>query len=163
MKKVDLIYEQSAKAFYEESKRTERIRDLAEKMIAAIALVVGFHLIEIDNLVLASTWQHTLRAWLSICALTTLSISLVLAFLSMQVGKFYGPPRGMTLIDELKASAITDDMANIKIAKMYLNAYEINGKINDRRARHLLFGGTLLVVGFILAIASYLMATVTGP
>lgn len=162
MEKVDVVFEQSEKVFYDETQRAERMRDLAEKMIAAVAVVVGFQLIEIDSLLLVSTWQETLRAGLAICALTTLSTSLVLAFLGMQIGESYGPPRGMALINELKDSALTDDMAKIMIAKMYLEAYEINGGINDRRARRLVLGCTLLIVGFILAVASYLMGSVTG-
>jgi hypothetical protein len=66
----------------------------------------------------------------------------------------------MTLIDEVKDPAVTDSMAKIKIAKMYLQAHVINAGINDRRSRLLLFSGALLVTGFVLAVASYVMGKI---
>lgn len=160
MNKVDLVFQESAKAFYDEWKRTERLRNLGEKLVAAVAIVVGFHLIEIETLVLAGAWQQAVRSWLALCALLALSISLALTFSGMRIGRFRGRPRGTTLIDAVKDEAVTDAMAKIKITKMYLDCRDTNAEVNDKRARLLLFSGTLLVAGFLLALASYLMARV---
>lgn len=161
MGKLDLIFDESAKAFYDEWERTERLRNLGEKVVAAVAVVVGFHLIEIENVALAGAWLETLRSWLAVCALLALGVSLVLALLSMRIGAFVGRPRGMTLIDELRDPEITDEAAKVKIAKMYLQATEINARINDRRGRLLLFSSVLLVMGFILGVGSYVLGKVS--
>jgi hypothetical protein len=161
VEKVDVVLEESAKAFYDEWKRTDRLRGLGERLIAAVAVVVGFHLIEIDNLALVGVWEETIDSWLAVCGLLALSVSLVLTLLSMRIGAFHGRPRGMTLIDEVKDPDITDDVAKIMIAKTYLQATEINAGINDRRGRLLMFSGALLVTGFVLAVASYVIAKIS--
>lgn len=160
MEKVDVVFEESVKAFYDQGKRTDRLRNLGEKLIAGVAVVVGFHLIEMDNLALVGGWEEKAGSWVAVCALLALSASLVLTLLSMRIGAFCGHPRGMVLIDELKDPDITDDMAKIMVAKMYLQAQDINGGINDRRSRLLSFSGTLLLTGFVLAVASYVMSKI---
>jgi hypothetical protein len=60
----------------------------------------------------------------------------------------------------VKDDRVTDAMARIKIAKMYLKAHHINAGINDKRAKLLLFSGALLVAGFVLAVFSYLVGKI---
>ena len=128
--------------------------------MGAVAVIIGFQLIETDQLTLSGSWQQAVRGWLAVNALLALGISLVLTLLSMRVQKYYSYPRGTTLIDELKDDSITDQVAKIKIARMYLSAHDNNARINDKRAKLLSFSGAMLVAGLLLAVISYLTGKV---
>jgi hypothetical protein len=155
MSKIDLILQESEKAFLAESERGKTLTEKAEKYIAAIGLVVGFQLININRSYLWSSWQSAISSSLAIVAFLTLGFSLVLALLSRRVYKYYSYPRGTTIIDELKNNEITDEAAKIKVAKMYFEAHDKNAEINDKRAKYLSIVGVLIVLGFVLAVASY--------
>jgi hypothetical protein len=160
MDKIDVIVQESEKAFLQERARADRIFGAAEKIVGAVAVVIGFQLIRMDQLTLSGSWPQALHGWLAIGALLELGISLTFAFLSMQVQKYYSYPRGTTLIDELKDASITYEVARIKIARMYLSAYDANAHINDKRAKILSYSGAMLVVGLVFAVISYLIGKV---
>jgi hypothetical protein len=157
MKKFDLIIQESEKAFRQERIRADNLGKAAEKLIGAVAIIIGFHLIEIDQLRLVGKWEQAVHGWFSISALVALAISLFLSLLSMQIWKYYSYPRGTTLIDELRDENISDDGAKIKIARMYLKAHDCNAGINDKRARLILISGIVLISGLLLAVVSYLI------
>ena len=156
MNKVELVLQESEKAFLLEKTRAAKLGEAAEKLIGAVAVVVGFQLIEFDHLALSGDWQEALHNWIAVGAFIALGGSLVLTLLSMRVQEYYSYPRGTELIDELKAESITDEVAMIKIARMYLTLHDKNARVNDERAKLVYFSGILLVTGFGLAVASYL-------
>lgn len=157
--KVDVIFQVSEKAFLQERMRADKLSAAAEKYVGAVVIIMGFQLIEIDQLTLSGSWSPALRGWLAVLALLALGVSTVCALLSIQVRKYYSYPRGTTLIDELKDESITDEVAKIKVARMYLSAHDINAGINDKRAKMLSYSGALLVSGLLLAVLSYLAGT----
>ena len=61
MSKIDLIVQESEKAFYQERARADKIGGAAEKIIGAVAFIVGFHLIETDQLTLNGNWSVSIR------------------------------------------------------------------------------------------------------
>ncbi len=156
MEKVDLIVHVSEEAFFQERARADKHSAAAEKFVGAVAVIIGFQLIKTDQLTLSGSWQQVVHGWLAIIALLALGISLVLTLLSMRVRNYYSYPRGTTLIDELKDDSITDQVAKIKIARMYLSAVDINARINDQRAKLLSFSGAMLFAGLLLAVISFL-------
>jgi hypothetical protein len=157
MTKIQIILQESEKAFLIEYERKRTITERGDKFIGAAAVIVGFQLTQISNLALSGNWRQTLCMWLSVGALIVLGLSVLLTMLSLRVWGYYSFPRGTELIDELRDERITEDAAKIKIARMYLKAHDINAQINDRRARLLGIGGFLLVVGLGLAAVSYLV------
>lgn len=160
MSKIDLILQESEKAFIQERIRADKLWGASEKLIGAVAVIMGFHLIEIDRLTLTGNWRQVAQGWLAICAIVALMLALFLALLSMQVQKYYSYPRGTTLIDDLKDDSITDQAAMIKIARMYLKAHDNNARINDKRARLVFYSLIMLVTGLLFAVFSYFLGIV---
>jgi hypothetical protein len=152
--KIDIILNESEKAFLAETTRAEKLTDKAEKYLTAIALIIGFNLIDFDRITIDGATNEILSGVFAISGFVMLGAALVLALLTLRVLQYGSYPRGETLIDDLKDKEITDDMAKIKLAKMYLGARDKNAQTNDRRARLLSWSGTLLVVGFVLAVIS---------
>jgi hypothetical protein len=157
MGKIEIIVRESEKSFLMEQTRKRTLTERADKFIGAAAVIVGFQLTQISNLALSGNRRQILHGWFSIGALVALAFSVLLTMLSMRVQEYHSYPRGTKLIDELKDESITEDVAEIKIARMYLSAHDINAQINDERARLLSVGGILLVVGLGLAAVSYLI------
>ena len=160
MSKIELILQESEKAFLQERIRADKLGGAAEKLIGAVAVIVGFHLIETDQLTLTGNWQQVAQGWLAVSALVALMVSLLLALLSMQVQKYYSYPRGTTIIDQLKDDLVSDQAANIKIARMYLKAHDNNARINDKRAKLVFYSLAMLVIGLICAIISYFVGKI---
>ena len=158
MSKLDMVIQESEKAFLAEGARGERLTDKAEKYIAAVALVVGLQLIDLNRSGMWSNWKVGLSSLLAIVALLALCSSLVLALLSRRVRGYLSYPRGTVIIDELKDSNVTDDVAKVKFARMYLTAHDKNAEINDKRAKQLSIVGVVIVIGFMLAVASHLIS-----
>ena len=158
--KIDTILKESEKAFLAEAARKDKLTDKAEKYLAALALIVGFNLIDFSRVTLSGATNEVLSSMFAIGAFGMLGIALVLALLTLRVLKYASYPRGETLIDELKDEKITDDMARIKLAKMYLSAYDNNARINDQRAKLLSWSSALLVIGFVLAVIRQVVARI---
>jgi hypothetical protein len=161
MKKIDLVVKISENAFFYESKRSEKIVSTAEKYMTAVALIIGFHLIEISPISLSKNYSggcmKLITTWLSLIAFLVLGTSMILSFFSMTVKNFLSFPRGTKLLDEINNNRISSSIANIKVALMYLEAYEINANINDKRAKLLLLSGIFLILGFIIAVINFLI------
>src|SRR5205085_7991336 len=129
----------------------------ADKYAGAIAIVIGLHLIDLKQLTILGDGKDVAYLILAMFSLVTLGVSLCLALLSFRVRGYMSYPVGNTLIDELQDEKITDEAARIRVAKMYLNAHDANSYINDQRARLLSYSGILLVIGFSLAVVTYLV------
>jgi len=160
MDKIDLILQESEKAYQQDRTRAKSLGKAAEKLIGAVAVIMGFHLIEIERLSLFGAWQPAIHGWFSIIALLALGSSLCLSLISMQTWKYYAYPRGTTLIDELKDDSVSDEGAKIKVSCMYLEAHDINAGINDKRARLVFASGLVLVSGLVLIVIGYVVGKV---
>lgn len=158
--KIDIILKESEKAFLAEATRKDKLTDKAEQYLAAVALIVGFNLIDFERVTLSGRANEVLSSLFAIGAFGMLGIVLILALLTLRVLEYASYPRGETLIDELKDEEITDNMARIKLAKMYLGAHNHNARINDKRAKLLSWSSVLLVVGFVLAVISQVTARI---
>lgn len=157
MNKMDLILTESEKAFRQDLDRTKNLRQAAERLVAAVAVVMGFHLFELDKISFTGEPGQVLSGWLAVGALTTMVVSLFLSLLSMKVWNYLSYPRGKTILDELDDENVSDHDAKVKVALMYLTAYDHNAGINDKRAGLILFSTVILVLGLLLAASSYLI------
>lgn len=154
MNKIELVLQESEKAFDAECEREDRLTTKAETYIGAVVIIIGFKIIDLESLKLANYLTHPFLSWLSAISFLFFGISLVYALISRRVWNYLSYPRGERLIHELRPNNIDDDSAKIMIAKMYLAARENNAVINDQRAGMLSISGILMVVGFIVAVLS---------
>lgn len=156
MSKADFIVNESEKAFLAEGARMERLTTKAEKYAGAIAVIIGLHLIDFNRIKLSGNSRELLYVGLAAGALISLGLAMGLTLLSVRIRNYRSYPVGMTLIDELKNEALTEDGAKMRIAGMYLKAHDANSRTNDRRAKLLSYGSVLMVFGFALAVATRL-------
>jgi hypothetical protein len=154
MNKQDIILQQSEKFFSAEEARTQQLDEKAEKVIAAIVVVVGFHLVDINRLAFAGRPEVVLSSWIAAFALIILGAAIVFALVSRRVQAYVSYPRGLKLIDDLRDQAIDEEGSKLLIARMNLCAHDCNAQLNDTRAKLLSISGTMLVAGFLLAVAS---------
>ena len=156
MDRVDVIAEVSEKAFNAENERGRQIGEKAQKYIAAVAILVGFKIFNSAPLALTGGPREAVSAWLTLVAFLVFGLSLAFILLSLRVRNYHTYARGSVLFEELKGIDVTYEIAKIKVARMYLEAQEINATINNQRARMLSIGGFLLLTGFGLAVLSEL-------
>lgn len=152
--KEALVLEHSEKTFVAESERAKRLDEKAEKTIAAVSLVIGFHLVDINRLFLRGALALVLPTWIAVAGLGCLSTALLLAFLAMRVQNYAGCSEGMGLIEDLRENAIDADLAKLLIARMYLRARHQNWAVNNKKAGLLALSSWFLLVGFLLAVMS---------
>ena len=162
MKKLDVIFRVSEKAFSAEARHAEHLTGKAEKYVGALAAVVALQLVDLNRVTAHGTYKVMIPVWFAIGAMAALGISLILALLSMRVRKYFTYPVGKAIVDQLKADTITNEDAQYKIALMYFDAQKGNARINSVRAKTLSVSGALLVLGFLLAVASQLAVRFIG-
>jgi hypothetical protein len=154
MSKMEIIEEVATKAFESEATRTATLQGKAEKIMAGVAAVVGYQLLHVEDLAKSSHGLVFIPCWL---AIVLLALSFAGAFLvSAEVRNYYYYPRGRALWDDLSGDTMSDEEARKRIAIMLLDAREENAQINDRRATRIDHSGSMLVGGFVLAVASRL-------
>lgn len=152
--KLDFIVGESEKAFLTEAERTEKLTGKAEKLISAVAVVMGFQLIDFKTLAFTRTCRGIFYACLALSALSTLGISLIIALWAMRVEHYQSYARNREIYDLLEPQNVTDEQARDAMARMYLDARENNALINDQRAASLSDGTILLVTGIFLVALS---------
>lgn len=157
MTKVELVLQESQRAFEVEWRRSESLTTKAEKYLVAVGLVIGFELIRLPPMLeLTSTMHVAVAGYLALISILMLFLSFLYCLISLRTRPYLAYPRGETLINELKEEAINDDDAKIKVAKMYIAARDKNASINDSRAILLTRAGIILTGAFVLAVTSYL-------
>ena len=155
MSKISLIKETAEKAMAAETCRTDRLSGRAEKWTAGIIVVTGFQLVSAPNLIgSGSRWAQ----WTCYSALAVLALSLFFGFCGMRFNGCADYPRGDKLWETLKPESVSQDTAEEAIIQMLLKSREQNAKLNDAKARALSRCGWLLFAGFLLVIASQLLA-----
>jgi hypothetical protein len=156
--KVDLLLAQSTKAFEAEWERADRLTGRAERYLGAIAVVVGFGLVNIED-VLGSEGPigGMASGWLGGASFLALLAAFLLALLALGTRDYWSYPGGETMVVNV-AESEDYRSAVMEIVKMYFAAQEENSLINTRRAALIRWSGSALVLGFLLAIATRLIA-----
>lgn len=151
--KISVVKDAAEKGFEAESKRTENLFAKAEKLVAGVAAVTGFQVIDAKNLVKTQSSEI-----LNGSALVFLFFALFLAFLAMKVRDYVSYPRGNVLWDKLICKEVSAEAAEAAIALMLLKAKERNASLNDRNALLVAASCVALVLGFLFAVAAQLFA-----
>jgi len=152
MSKEDITLEHSGKAFTAQLTRAKTLDDKAEKLAAAVVVVIGFHLI--DSSMLKLQGSAAIQAVISIAALALLGASLVAAYLGRRIQKYVGYPKAAEFLDMLSPNDVDEERAKLLVAKVYLNAAESNREINNKKAQWLTLSSWLLLVGLLAAVIS---------
>lgn len=160
MSKIELVFQESEKAFNAECEREDRLTTKAEAYIGAIVVIIGFKIVNFEALESIDFSAHSLSSWLSLVSFLLFGVGLVFALVSRRVWDYLSYPRGESLIQELRPNTIDDDSAQIMVAKMYLEAREWNAQINDRRAVMLSKSGIFIVLGFIVLVLGAITAKI---
>jgi hypothetical protein len=155
MDKLDIIIPVCEKAFLAEDTRKKNLDDKADKFISAVAVVMGFQLLDPSHLTLVGIMHAAIYSWLAVCSLLTLGISLLLSLLSRRIQSYYTYADSKEFEQLIHGKKYNENDVKMEIFNMYCNARDNSAKCNDGRATLLVFSGYLLLIGFILAVASY--------
>lgn len=154
MSKISIIRDAAEKAMAAETDRTKQLLGRAEKFAIGIFIVAGFQLLDITMLV-DSALRARESCYLSLAAL---SLSLFFAFYSMRLKGYGHYPRGDKLWEHLKSETVSDDAAEQAVIQLLLKTREQNARLNDAKTGWLVWCGSLFFAGFMLVIASRLLA-----
>jgi hypothetical protein len=122
---------------------------------------MGFQLLDLKSVTFPELAQATLYSWLPIATLSALGISLFSALISRLCQNYYSYPRAPKfpqLTEMLEDQSIDEKMAKEAMARMYLNAHQINANSNDWKALCLSFSGIFLLIGFLFVVTNYVSA-----
>lgn len=155
MSKSSIIKDAAEKALASENDRATRLFGKAEKITAGIIVVTGFQVLSAPNVLgSGSLWAQCVCYF----AFAVLGLSLFFGFFSMRSRGYADYPRGDKLWEILKPENVSEDAAHEAIIQMLLRNREQNAKVNDAKARTLAICGWLLFAGFLLGVASQLLA-----
>ena len=157
MNKIEIIKDAAEKAMAAEATRTEKLLGRAERLIAANVVVMGFHLLNLNNFM-----GPSLPVKITACAaLAVLALALLFGFCALRLKGYTDYPRGDILWDGVKAETVTDETAAQAVIQLFLKTREQNARLNDTKTRLLVLCGWLFFAGLLLAAASHFIAVNT--
>lgn len=143
MSKLEIITQIAIKALENESTRVDNLTRKAEKFITVVAIVMGFQIIDLKNVVLSGVWYEVLPSWLAVSALVMLGVALVTSLSGLRVRGYVSYPKSKDLLNNLlmKVNNFPDNKMSEEIVKMCLNVTDKNSNINNKRAKLLSWTG----------------------
>ena len=154
--KIDILLTLSTKAFEAEWERTDRLTGRAEKYLGAVAVVIGFGLVNADDVFSSARALYgSPSGWLGVATLLALLVAFLTALLALGTRDYWSYPDGETIVVSVARSE-DDQSAAMEIVRMYFAAHKENALINARRATLIRLSGGALVLGFLLAIVTRL-------
>jgi hypothetical protein len=153
MSKLSVIKDTAEKAFEAEYNRTEYQITKAEKFIAGITAVMGFQIFEAKDLLK----DHCYFKIMVGASLILLTLALIFTLLALRVRDYLSYSRGTELKDLLNDPEADEEKASREIADMLLGVREHNARLNDKNADMLRISGWLLLLGFLVVIATQIL------
>jgi hypothetical protein len=157
MSKISIVKDAAEKALVAESERTGQLLRKAYVFAAGTIIVMGFQLLDANNLLDASLRWVNVLYYLSLAAL---GVSLFFACCGMRIKGYVDYPRGNKLWDNLKPESVSEDAAQEAIVQMLLQTREQKARLNDSKVNSLLWCRWLFFAGFLLATGSQLLNAV---
>src|SRR5450756_855248 len=154
MSKITIVKEAAEKALAIEGDRTRQLIGRAEKFVAGAAIVTGYQMTDLAQLLASSSLWAKVSCHL---ALGALGLSLFFGFYNLRLKGYAGYPRGDTLWETLKTENVSEDAAELAVIQLLLKTREQGAKLNDAKARSLAWCGWLLFAGILLVIGSHLL------
>ena len=149
--KLDTLLHFSAEAAKAESDVIAQLRGTAEKHMAAVGLILGFHLVEMKDLAFCDGGSKLVFSIVSLAGVAILLVALGVALWSMRVRTYPTYPR-TTDLEGLRAENIGDEQAKSQLVDVYFALRDGIRDVNERRARLLRTSGALLILGFVASV-----------
>lgn len=152
--KLDLLLTISSDALQAEVEVMDRLSNRAEKYVAAIGVILGFHIIELGQLSFSGRAAQTVCSVGVVAGIGLLFVALATALLSMRVRNYPTFPKSDDM--QLLAAAATDDQAKCSAANIYLDLRDGVLAVNNKRASTVRISGVILVAGFLMSVLGQL-------
>jgi hypothetical protein len=149
--RLDTLVTICSEALKAENEVTNSLTTKVEKYVAAIGVIMGFHIIEIQAPHFsggATSRACAVAVWGGIIILLA---ALAALLLSMRVRNYPTFPDTANMM--LLASAETDDQASRSIAGVYLDLRDEVREVNQERAKRVRLGGWVLLAGYVISLA----------
>ena len=155
MDKIEVLSQISEKAFLAEQERAKNLTDKSEKYISAIAIIIGFQLLDINTLKIKSL--DDLYNLLAIIGLFALVVAFVTAFTSNRLYTYHSYPAADQYRSIFENNQVDEVSAKTAFLKMYWKLLDINIPLNDNRAKLLKVSANLITIGFLLMVTRYIV------
>lgn len=155
MDKLETVFQISEKAFLAEQERAKNLTDKSEKYISAIAVIVGFQLLDLNTLTI--TTCKNLHNWLAIIGLLALAAAFVTAFTSNRLYTYHSYPASDQYRSTFENGQVDEIGAQTAFLRMYWKLLDTNIPLNDNRANLLKISANLITIGFVLIVIRYII------
>ena len=149
--KLDALLDFTFNAFQAENEVIEHHDRTAEKYFGVIGLVLGFHIVEMKEIVFSDGPLRSLLSVVSLSGMGFLLVALVVALLSIRIRTYPTFPETKDLAP-LRNQPVTNEDAKGQLVDVYLRLRDAILQVNQRRARLLRYAGVFLLLGFFLSI-----------
>ncbi len=147
--KFDQYFTVCTDALHAEEAAMDRLTDRADKYLATIGVLLGFHIVEPKPLTFSGDAAHIAFSGAAAAGLGLLIVALGLMLWSMRLRTY--PTFSKTVDLQELAKAPSAESAKYSAAEFYLKLRDEILAINEKRASILKVAGMVLVVGFLLA------------
>jgi uncharacterized membrane protein len=139
-------------ALQAELNRGETLYKKAERLIAAVAVISGFQVLDMKTVISSQAGFYLIIG--VVFSFVLLAASLVHAFLSIRVMEQKGYPEGRELLKRLEKSMKSAEKLTFEISGLYLDITSANTIINNKRAGLLKIGGHLLLAALLAIVVT---------
>lgn len=159
--RLDAFVSVSSDAFRAETAVMDRLTSRAEKYIAAIGVILAFHVVEFPTLKFKAGTFQIVSLILVVVGLVFLAVALILALHSMRLQDYvtFSTSDKLCKLDE---ATINDDVVKRSVALLYLDLRDQTLAKNQARARGIIAAGYCLLGGFVLSLAGQLIVRFVG-
>jgi len=147
--KFDQYFTVCTDALHAEEAAMDRLTDRADKYLATIGVLLGFHIVEPKPLTFSGDAAHIAFSAAAAAGLVLLIAALGLMLWSMRLRTYPTFSKTVDLRELVKATS--DESAKYSAAEFYLKLRDEILAINEKRASILKVAGMVLVAGFLLA------------
>jgi hypothetical protein len=149
--KLDTLLTACAEAYHAENEVISRLTATAEKYLAAIGAILGFHLVELNAINFSRLAENLGFSFVVLTGLTLLLASLGVTLWSMFIREYPTFPVTKDLAP-LRDAGVSDEEAKSSLIDVYLDLRDGILRVNERRAKLVRVSGILLLLGFFMSI-----------
>lgn len=148
--KLDTFLTICSDALQAEVEVMDRLTGKVEKYVAAIGVILGFHIVELGQFSFSGHAVRTAFSVAAVAGLGLLLVALVLALISMRVRAYPTFPKSCHL-QRLMEADVSDDQAKVSAAQAYLDLRDAILAVNEKRASSIRISGAMLAIGFLMS------------
>ena len=126
----------------------DRLSGKSDKCLAAIGVMLGFHIVEPGGLSFSGGVSHVAFSLVAAAGLGLLFGSLAMVLWSMRLRPY--PTFSKTAELEKLAEAVSEDSAKYSAAEFYLVLRDEILELNEKRASAIKVAGVILAAGFLM-------------